>query len=200
MVAVLTGDIMASRKGQVQEWLTDLKKVLGYYGKTPLQWEIFRGDSFQLLLMPEQALEAAFHIKSIIKQSHKHDVRIAIGLGEIAYHAARITESNGTAFVHSGQTFDALKKQTLQLKSDFSEHDKCINLMLSLALLTANNWSKTVAEAVSASIEHPAKNQNEIAKLLNKKSQSTVSEALKRGGFEEIMNVNKYYKQNFPFK
>jgi predicted XRE-type DNA-binding protein len=65
--------------------------------------------------------------------------------------------------------------------------------MLSLSLLTINNWSVTVAQTVKVALENPEKHQKEIAKLLNK-SQSSVSEALKRGGFEEIMNLNSFYQ------
>ena len=43
-------------------------------------------------------------------------------------------------------------------------------------------------------IENPEKNQNDIALLLGK-SQSTISEALKRGGYEEIMQLNAFYKE-----
>jgi diadenosine tetraphosphate (Ap4A) HIT family hydrolase len=42
-------------------------------------------------------------------------------------------------------------------------------------------------------IENPEKNQSDLAKILNK-SQSSISEALKRGGFEEVMNMNEFYK------
>ena len=65
--------------------------------------------------------------------------------------------------------------------------------MLSLSLLTANNWSSTVAKVIKTSLENPEKNQKKIAQLLLK-SQSGVSEALKRGGFEEIMLMNNFYK------
>ena len=65
--------------------------------------------------------------------------------------------------------------------------------MISLALLVADNWSRTVARVILTSIEHEGLQQTELSKLLNK-SQSSVSEALKRGGFDEIMNVNTYYQ------
>lgn len=197
MVAVITGDIMESRDGDVMNWLPALKNVLSHYGETPGQWEIYRGDSFQLVLRPELVIEAALHIKSVIKQTHLQDVRMGIGIGEETHRAARITESNGPAYINSGECFDALKKQTIAFKSNFPEQDKCMNVMLGLALLTANSWTQISAQAIATVIEHPQKKQNEIAALLGK-SQSSVSEALKRGGFEEIMHMNHYFQQNFP--
>ncbi len=193
MIAVLTGDVIDSRTGKVTDWLTPLKAVLNQYGQSPLQWEIYRGDSFQLVLKPKDALLAAIHLKAVIKQTNVQDVRLGIGLGEETHKAKKITESNGSAYVRSGECFESLKKQTIALKSGTPEKDEEINLMLSLALLTANNWSKTVAEVITCAIEHPHKNQKEIAQLL-KKSQSSISEALSRGGYEEIMSLNRFYQ------
>ena len=136
---------------------------------------------------------AAIHIKSAIKQLKSHDARMAIGIGEKKYSASKITQSNGSAFARSGDCFEGLKKQTLAIKSNDEDLNQSLNTMLSLALLIANNWSSTVAEVIKTTIENYDKNQKKIAKLLDK-SQSSISEALKRGGFEEIMNMNDFYK------
>lgn len=194
MIAVLTGDIINSRQGQTSLWLNQLKSTLNLYGQTPKDWEIFRGDSFQLKTNPENALRIALHIKAVIKQVKPYDVRIAIGLGEQSYDSKTISESNGSAFVNSGEGFESLKKQTLTVVSENKKWDNTINIMINLALLTANSWSNTVAKVISTVIENPEKNQNDIALLLGK-SQSTISEALKRGGYEEIMQLNAFYKE-----
>jgi len=194
MVAVITGDIINSRKGEVKKWLNNLKDILNYYGDESKDWDIFRGDSFQLLIAPEKAMLCAIHIKSAIKQVKSQDVRMAIGIGEEKYSGSKITESNGSAYERSGDCFESLKKQTLAIKSSDHNLDESINIMLGLSLLIANNWSSTVAEVIKTTIEHPKKNQKSLAKLLNK-SQSSISEALKRGGFEEIMTMNDFYKK-----
>jgi|TARA_B110000116_G_scaffold260489_1_gene263665 predicted XRE-type DNA-binding protein len=194
MIAIITGDIINSRKGEVQTWLPVLKKVLNQYGQEPSDWEIFRGDSFQLSIAPKNAILAAFHIKSAIKQTKTQDVRMGIGIGKIKYNSNKTTESNGSAYIRSGECFESLKKQTLAIKSDNSELDTILNIMLSLALLSANNWSSTVSEVIKKTIENANTKQKEIAQLLNK-SQSGISEALKRGGFEEIMSLNNYYEK-----
>jgi len=195
MIAVITGDVINSRTGEIEYWITSLKETLNQYGKEPKNWEIYRGDSFQLALQPKKALLAAHHIKATIKQSKAHDVRLAIGLGEEEYTSSKITESNGSAYVNSGECFEGLKKQTIGIKSDNTKLDQPLNIMLSLSLLTTNNWSATVSEVIKTAIENPDINQNDIAKLLNK-SQSSISEALKRGGFDELLKMNEFYVNN----
>lgn len=66
--------------------------------------------------------------------------------------------------------------------------------MLSLSLLTANNWTSKVPQVIKTVIENPTKNQNNLAQYLNK-SQSSISESLKRSCFEEIISINEYYKK-----
>ena len=195
MIAVLTGDIINSKKGAIESWLNILKETLHQYGDEPKNWSVFRGDSFQLSIAPEKALMAALHIKSTIKQTKLQDVRIAIGIGDEHYSSSKISEANGSAYVNSGECFESLKKQTLAIKSNNEKLDQSLNIMFSLLKLTINNWSSTVSEVIKTAIEHPKENQKSLARLLNK-SQSNVSESLKRGGFEEIMNINEFYKNN----
>lgn len=194
MVAIITGDIINSTEDDSSEWLALLKKALSQYGKSPKYWEIFRGDSFQLRVEPTHALIAAFHIKACIKQTGSRDVRMAIGVGEITIEEKRISESNGSAYIRSGERFEELKKQTLAIRTDREEFDEILNIMTDLALLVADNWSATVATIINTSIENPNKSQREIAKHL-KKSQSNISEAMSRGGYHEMMRLNEFYSK-----
>jgi hypothetical protein len=194
MIAVITGDIVNSRQAVTDAWLPLLKQSLQIFGKNSRDWEIFRGDSFQLRLEPELALQAAYQIKADIKQHKDLDVRLAIGIGEQDYKGKSISESNGSAFVRSGECFEDLKKQFLGISTGNGKKDEILNLLFSLALLTMNNWSPTVAETVSSFLQHPLKSQTEMSGLL-KKSQSSLSEALKRGGFDEIMQLENFYRK-----
>ena len=194
MEAIITGDLMNSRKVEPSEWMPALKKVLKKYGKEPKNWEIFRGDSFQLNTKPEDALMAAILIKAKIKQWKNLDVRIGIGIGEITYQAAKITESNGTAFLNSGECFEELKKQTLAIKTPNKDLNETLNLMIELASLTIDRWTETAAKLIKLKIENQNLNQKDLANLLNKTAQGTISEGLKRAGYDEIQRLLNYYK------
>lgn len=195
MKAVITGDIINSRKVASGLWLEDLKQVLNTYGKEPKDWEIYRGDSFQLVLTAEKALEAAFIIKATIKQYKELDVRMAIGLGEMDYIAEKITESNGSAFINSGECFEDLKKQTLGIKTPWEDFNSSFNLLFSFVLMVADNWTSTSAEILKKALENPEFNQSQLAQALNRKSQSSISASLKRAGYEELKNMIAFYKQ-----
>ncbi len=193
-IAILTGDIIHSRTDKKNAWLRILKKVLVLQGDTPKQWEIFRGDSFQLETTPEKALRLALLIKATLKELKDIDVRISIGIGEKTFNAARITESNGSAFIKSGEGFDQLKKQTLTIRSANESWDEVINIMLSLAMLIADNWKPTTSAIMKVTLENENSNQQELATKL-KKTQSSISEGLKRGGNEEIQALLNYYSK-----
>src|SRR5690606_38464016 len=114
MKAVITGDIVNSSKVNPDTWLPKLKDVLNLFGNTPNEWEIYRGDSFQLIIKdPLMALKAAILIKASIKSIKSLDIRMAIGIGDISHSSQRITESNGPAFIYSGEKFETLKQDKL---------------------------------------------------------------------------------------
>ena len=195
MTAIITGDIINSRTQDAKDWLNQLKAELNLYGQTPKQWEIYRGDSFQMEMEPKDALKAAILIKASMKQFKTIDVRIAIGIGEKTYDAPAITEANGSAFINSGECFEKLKKTNLAVKSEHPEFDTPINIMLELALLTMNTWTQTSASLVKLALTNPEANQIELAEL-TQSTQGNISQGLKRAGFDEILKMIHFYSKN----
>lgn len=196
MFCVITGDVINSTKKAPQKWLKPLKKELNKIGKTPKVWEIYRGDSFQVLInKPEDALLVAIKIKAALKSVQNTDVRMALGLGSRTYNAPKITESNGSAFVHSGEKFEMLKNenQNLCIKSDWPDFDKEMNLYLKLILIPMDSWTINAAEAVKTAIDNPDKSQEEIGLMIGVK-QNAVSSRLKRAYYSEVIEVNEMYK------
>ncbi|MEP2025400.1 MAG: transcriptional regulator [Reichenbachiella sp.] len=195
MTSIVTGDIINSRQVDSKIWLPVLKSTLNKYGETPKIWEIYRGDSFQLEIEPVQALKAAIHLKATIKQMTSLDIRMGIGVGKKEHATAKITESNGEAFVNSGRAFDQLNnKRTIALITPSTPLNEQMKLAIDLALLTMNNWPVNAAQYIQASIEHPDWKQQKLAKHLGK-SQGTISQSLNRAGFDDIMRLEKRYRE-----
>jgi hypothetical protein len=193
-IAVITGDIINSRKAPSPEvWLAALKDALG---EDESNWEIYRGDSFQLITNPKDALLKAVYIKASIKTIKSIDVRISIGIGSEQYKASTLSESNGEAFIFSGEKLELLKKDRINLsvKSSFEDFDYEVNVALRLALIAMDKWTPGAAEMVKLAIENPKLSQQELAEKSNR-SQSSVSEALKRANFTEILELNSLYQK-----
>jgi hypothetical protein len=105
MVTTITGDIVHSQTVKDPSiWIKPLKQWFQTLGETPRDWQLYRGDSFQLEIETEDSLRIAIVIKSIIKKLNqkKLDVRLAIGIGKQGYREGYISESGGDAFVYSG--------------------------------------------------------------------------------------------------
>jgi hypothetical protein len=206
MTAVITADIINSRKLVNQEiWISPLKKILTTYGSTPQKWEIFRGDYFQIEIEdPKEALLVALKIKALIKsivvsEGQKKpisiDVRMAIGLGTKEYVADRISESNGSAFINSGEKFEKLKKEktTLAIQSSFPDFDYEMNLYLKLAIIQMDAWTVNSATLFNTLFEDSEKKQTEIGGVLGI-SQNSVSGRFKRAHVDEILELDKMYR------
>ena len=197
MTSILTGDIIKSRNHVHPEiWINILKRTLKFLTKDENGWELYRGDSFQIEIKnPQLSFMAAVYIKACIKTIKDLDVRIAIGVGEKSYEGENITESNGSAFVYSGETLESLKKekQNLRIKSAHSTIDTELNLYFKFALISMDNWTVNSAEIVKLSLEHPNKLQSELGTLMSK-SQHAVSKSQKRSQLDSILELNRMYK------
>lgn len=205
MIAIIKGDIIDSRKlNEPDRWLKPLKEMLKQWGDTPAQWEVLWGDFFQLEVSdPTKALKKAMAIKALIKRvepidSRKKaspiDVRMAIGIGEKNYSGTTISESNGSAFVHSGAKFDRLKRErlTMAIQSPWPAFDKEINLYLKLASTFTDNWSITSGELIGTLLQNPEATQQEIGNILDIK-QNSVSDRWRRAHADELLELLAMY-------
>lgn len=192
MISVLTGDIVNSRKAKSpKEWQDILQHALRGVTTTN-DWEIFRGDSFQLELdKPEKSLKAAIYIKACIKTIKGLDVRIAIGIGEKNYVGKKVTESFGDAYFFSGEKFESLKQEKLNLaiKTPDEDFNEIFNILFNMSLAVMDNWTPNSAALVKALMEHDHLSQKDLGAILGI-GQSSVSERYNRAYIAEIMTMN----------
>ncbi|PXY43427.1 SatD family protein [Flavobacterium hydrophilum] len=196
MTSIITGDIIGSRQQESEHWIEDLKKILVPFGETPSQWEVYRGDEFQIEVKnPEEALLTVILIKAHLR-AIKSDARMSIGFGDKIHDAEKISESNGSAFIHSGELFETLKKQkvTLAMRTGNDEIDEKLNLMIQLALTFMDSWLVQSAEFVAVAIENPTLSQEELGQKLGI-NQAAVSRRQKRAQFDLVMNLDRYFRK-----
>jgi hypothetical protein len=114
MICIITGDIVGSRKIK-DSWLLSLKTALKIVSDQNSKGEIYRGDSFQVEVEPENAIRAAAYLKACIRVNKPADVRMGIGIGDLKNKRKKLSESSGDAFINSGVAFDSLKQAKVNL-------------------------------------------------------------------------------------
>lgn len=197
MIAIITGDIINSQTDGASEWMDRLKSYLGNMGETPRDWEIYRGDEFQIKTTPENALRMAIQIKAIIKNIKPLDVRMGIGLGSETFVGSSVTQSNGDAHQRSGRIFETLKEQKLNLAivTGNDKKDRTFNLILRLALDFMDSWSVVSSEIVRITLENPTDSQQQIADRLGIR-QSAVSQRLDRARMDLVLDLLHYFESS----
>ncbi len=196
MISVITGDIVNSRKLTSNIWMDGMKALLSSFGKSPGEWEIYRGDEFQLEISnPGEALYKALQIKAYFK-TLKLDVRMSIGIGDKTYSAKKISESNGSAFLRSGEIFQTLKKQKVNLAVNTGqpELDTDLNLKLRLASTFMDSWLPQSAELVQVALQNPNLAQDGIGQKLGI-NQAAVSRRRKRAQYDLLLETENYFRQ-----
>lgn len=197
MEAIITGDIINSEEYPASEWLYVLKNYFLKLGESPTDWEIYRGDEFQLRVPMNKALEIAIHIKALMKSIKGLDVRMGIGIGEVTFVGTSVSESNGPAYQLSGRTFEKLKENKINLTFSTGDkrYDRTLNLLIKLALDFIDDWSPVSAEIVAMALDDPQASQQEIAERLNIQ-QSAVSQRQKRARLDLVQELLMYYTEN----
>ncbi|MFV0565078.1 MAG: transcriptional regulator [Flavobacteriaceae bacterium] len=196
--SILTGDIIKSRAHKNSDvWINVLKQAFAHLKLNKYSWSIYRGDSFQIELYDTTSgFIAATYIKACIKTIKNLDVRLAIGIGEKTYKGNMVAESNGPAYLYSGETLETLKKdkQNLKIKTTDPDTNETLNVCFKLALIAMDTWTANSAEIVKLSIENPNALQSELGKIIGI-NQNAVSMRQKRAHLTEILELDQLYRK-----
>lgn len=200
--AVITGDVVSSRVSGPEVWMPALKAVMSEFGQNPEDWDIHRGDAFQLLLPhASDAFYTAMQIKAGFKRTKGLDLRMAIGVGELSFRAKTVGESSGSAFIHSGALLDALEQrhETLAIASLWPDLDESLNAGMGLAAALMDKWLPNYAQAMASYLAEPSLTQQALSKKLGI-AQNTLSERQTKAHRRELMAFNDYFKKAIRLK
>lgn len=183
-ISVISGDLVDSRRSDTVNYLNELHSLLDRLRRDGRlhQVEIFRGDAFQQAA-PEDGLLLAVYIRLALRATGAAhwDARVAVGLGSQRPDAA----GYGSAFINSGSALDAMAKNCrLALKTDNDRTNAIVSDLLPMLDHVIGRLSQTEARIVRARMF--ADSGAAVADQLQKAA-STVSAALKRAAYEEIM-------------
>lgn len=195
MIGVITGNIINSREIPAEKWVGQLKAFFERLGKSPQDWEIYRGDEFQLKTRTEDAFWIAVCIKALVKSVDRLDVRLAIGFGIETFCSEKVTECNGSAYVNSGKLLKELKAEgrTLAIKTPDDALDVDLNMVFKYATLHFDCWTGVVSEVVHEMLLDKSLTQEELARRLDI-TQSSISQRIKRANFDLILELDQYFR------
>ena len=196
MIAIITGDIINSQNTDTELWLPKLKNILGKWSETPANWEVYRGDEFQLKCNVNDVFNKSLVLKSLIKTFENLDVRLAIGIGNEVFSSEKITESNGSAYVNSGRLLTEIKAEgrTLAIKTDNEKINRDLNILFKWSSIDFNNWTVATAQIIHELLINTELTQDALAKELNI-TQSSVSQRVKRGNYDLILETDLFFRK-----
>lgn len=208
--AVITGDIVRSEQIAIDKRDLLLKVlrdiVRDVQEKSPMGMEMFRGDSFQIVLeRPEASMEVATMIRAGLKsnsptdENEVWDARLSIGIGTINYQSDSIVTSDGEAFKLSGRGLDAMGKSRLAVKTCWEDVNEVLDVLMAFVDDLITGWSVNQANAVYHSVAlglsqtdiatQFEKSQQNVSKTLNSSKEWLLKLALNR--FETIIKRHK---------
>jgi len=182
MNGIITGDIIDSTSIPI-EHRKDLLTAISVISEelqvfSPLKCEIYRGDSFQIVVnRPEMAMLIAIllraGLKSRIPKGSKQnwDARIAVGIGEIEFISDSILVSDGEAFRLSGREFDELGKRNLAIRTRWDDANEELKISTAFADDIITNWTSSQSLVIYMSLAYQM-TQKEIADKLGQSSQN----------------------------
>ena len=138
---------------------------------TPMKLEMYRGDSFQVVVdKPEDALAIAIALRAKLKaetpdRQELWDARLAVGVGEISFESDNIVTSDGEAFRLSGHSFDHIGKKRLSISTPWSDFNTDIELVTRFADDVITSWTAKQARVVYQSMLFPKLQKDQAEEL-----------------------------------
>jgi hypothetical protein len=192
--AVLTGDIInftqldsESRQLLIEE----TEKLIKAWAKDPDEAQVFRGDSYQLVLDDtDKAINRSIQLICWFKKHRLNkkilslSTRISIGIGKVAYKGKTVLDSDGEAFHLSGRVFDNMSRgELLAVTTADEEKNHQVAILLVFINQIIDQWTKSQAEVIF--LKGEGYTQQKMAEELGIQ-QGAVNNRLKAAKYNEV--------------
>jgi conserved hypothetical protein len=193
MKGVITADVVGSTQIKIEDRGTlpallneHIREIAQCRPELKLQVDIFRGDSFQVWVeKPECAplvallLRAGLRMSALRAGEQQLDARISVGIGDVAYRDATVSQSDGEAFVLSGRGFDQLgKQQRLMVQTPSETTNEELRVETAFVDDIVSNWSALHSKIMYQALLYET-SQGELAEK-NGTSQQNVRKRLEK--------------------
>ena len=212
---VITGDIVGSRKfADYRKLIRSLETVMYDLEESglvrPGMWEIFKGDSFQVLMEAEDVVAGAlmiragllgriYRLKSVLiledVLEEPADARLSVGIGKVYMDGSRVTDLFGEGLMISGMALDSISQESLRLlvvtpDAALNRHYALISRMLDALI---GEWTENSAQAVYRSLL-TGETQQEMGRFFGI-SQSSVHHRLKGAYINQVEHAITYFRE-----
>ena len=176
MKGIITGDIVDSSRIKPQN-RGELLNCLNIMGEelqciSSFTMEMFRGDSFQLLIEdPSAVMRIALLLRAGLihhtpnKEDGIWDARISLGIGNVEFLSENIVTSDGEAFQYSGRQLDGMGKQRLAVMTPWKDVNEELELSTSFIDDIINGWSSKQARMIYLTLRQDSP-KKDVAKVI----------------------------------
>lgn len=213
-IGVITGDVVQSTQiTEISErklLANSIKDIISQINENTasrevqVEGEIFRGDSFQIIVKNiKDALRVSILVRAGL-QAHspgkdKWDARLVLGIGQGEFQLDNIVESDGEAFRNSGREFDELTKpKRMAIRTPWDDMNDEFRVSTAFADALITNWTITQATVIYAHLLRQT-SQKMLAKELDRSPQN-ISKVLTSGRFDLIEMYLERYQQLISLK
>lgn len=210
-IGVVTGDVVSSTSarepGLVQETLSRVLNEAARANRSGMvrDFAVYRGDGFQGVVTPEDALRVALHIRmSLLAEfrgwgEKKLDVRMGVGVGRVDALGESPGRSRGEAFLLSGRGVDELsvkvaEKRRLAVRTPWEPFNRAMVPQCALFDALASGWTERQSRAAGLALQECG-TETRIGELMGI-GQSTAHKHLAASGFWAVEKFIDYYERS----
>lgn len=179
---VITGDVIGASKIKLENRIQLLDCFYAMKDElqsiSPFKMELFRGDSFQLLVeKPEMTIKLAILLRAgLIHHTSSTeeviwDAKVSIGIGTVDFISNEIVTSDGEAFQYSGRQFDKMGRQRLVIKTPWPDVNEELAISTPFADDIITRWSIRQAGMIYMSLIRNH-SQKELAQSIGTSAQN----------------------------
>ena len=165
--AVITGDIVSFSKlpTEKRQRLSRIMKKgseavrKAFKGSIPLEADVFRGDSWQLLVSDAAvSLRVGLFFRAYLRAgvgAGKFDTRMAIAVGTVDFVPDdRVSKGDGQAYRHSGNALEQMTKASnMCFQFPGMKIEESLDVLVHLIDVLAMNWSEKQALAITGALQ-----------------------------------------------
>ncbi|MCX5909670.1 MAG: hypothetical protein NTY64_21475, partial [Deltaproteobacteria bacterium] len=171
-----------------------------FKGSIPLDVDIFRGDSWQVLVSDiAVSLQVGLFLRAHLRAAMgtgKFDTRMAIGVGTVDFVPDdRVSKGDGQAYRHSGNALEQMTKASnMCFRFPEGKIEESIDVLVHLIDVLARNWSDKQALAITGVLQ--GLKQEKIGSLWKPPiTQQSVNRHLQRAGWFAIERAIGFFKK-----